>query len=787
MEFIDGETLEERITNGPLKLEEAVRIAMEIASALQLAHDNDIVHRDIKSANVMLAKGGAVKVLDFGLAQTAASTKLTRLGSTLGTVAYMSPEQARGEQVDHRTDIWAVGAVLYEMVAGRQAFPGDYEQAVVYAILNTDPEPLTSLRSGIPLSLDWIVNKLVAKDRKARYQSMAEVLVDLAAIDISATGMSRTTVSGPISPQAVKATAHPAQKRTNWVALVGTLVVGLLIGLGIMRALGTTSDSQEVLEFDKVLHGITRSAFPVLSPTGQYLAVAGLNVETGESGLFLYDMRTGTRFRIPESDGARGVSAFSKDEKSIAFNAPTEIKVADLPRGAAVPVDEANGQWNYKTWDEDGNLYYTGGLNELRVLRPDNRIETILTPDSTTFIYAPQYKIPGENALITIGAQLDPVRSSIVILDLDTLEKYPLDIEDVYAISYIEPGYLFVQEDQPGKVLAYPFSLESMTVTGRPVQVLDPQIDASWSITEQGHLVRFAEGKTFGLEMVAIESSGGSNSLPVPLLPEEYGFDDFEVSPDGSKLAAQISAHKNGEHQIFLFDLASGTPTQFTYRGTHTDPSWSPDGSSLAFAEDYGLAADIFTVPLSSPAEKRRVSNSRAWARGTDWSPVGDFVVFHTLDRGRGSDIWKAPIDSETSEPLITDAGSQEYPQMSPDGRYMAYQSDESGSWEVSVYDFDTKSTYDVTSNGGRRPRWVDSGQALLYWRDGNLYKVSIRMSNGFATGPESLIYEDGFEFFYDQLPDGRIAVARVADRSESTLHITWNWPGRMLVESANR
>ena len=179
MEFIEGETLEEHIRKGPLKLTEAVNITSMVAEALRAAHAKEIVHRDIKSANVMLTKEGVAKVLDFGLAKTNASTMLTRQGSTMGTVAYMSPEQARGQEVDGRSDLYSLGTMLYEMVSGRLPFAGDYEQAVVYGILNENPEPLTAVRTGVPMGLEWIVNKLLSKEPRHRYQTAADLIADL--------------------------------------------------------------------------------------------------------------------------------------------------------------------------------------------------------------------------------------------------------------------------------------------------------------------------------------------------------------------------------------------------------------------------------------------------------------------------------------------------------------------------------------------------------------------------------------------------------------------------------
>ncbi|MGA7306918.1 MAG: serine/threonine-protein kinase, partial [Rhodothermales bacterium] len=231
MEYVDGQGLDERIRERPLRLTEAVAIAIQIAEALKAAHAKNIVHRDIKSANVMLTGGGDAKVLDFGLAKTAASTKLTQMGSTLGTVAYMSPQQARGEDVDHRSDLWSLGAVLYEMIAGKLPFPGDFEQAVVYSILNEEPQPLTAVRTGVPMGLEWIVSKLLAKNPEERYQSATELLVDLRTVDLTATGMSRVQSprSGVAASSSAVTSASTGGGRASWL----TLAVAVLTGVAL--------------------------------------------------------------------------------------------------------------------------------------------------------------------------------------------------------------------------------------------------------------------------------------------------------------------------------------------------------------------------------------------------------------------------------------------------------------------------------------------------------------------------------------------------------------------------
>ncbi len=323
MEYIDGDTLTDRIEKGPLPIKDAISIATQIAEGLRAAHDKNIVHRDVKSGNIMMTKDGVVKVLDFGLAKTASSTKLTQMGSTLGTVSYMSPEQAKGEEVDRRSDIWSLGVILYEMITGRLPFPGDYEQAIVYGILNEDPESLTTLRAGVPLALDGVIAKMLAKDPDLRYQHVDELPADLKAIDLgSAVHTSRIATSRPSMPAIGDGIEHGIAAPTAvgltraikkaWPAL---LAAGL-----VMFALGWFLKPQDDVEtpLRKVLLQFPEMqsiGFPDISAGGRWISFVGADT-AGAVGVYLYEMATANMLRVPGSE-QYGYANFSPSGRNL--------------------------------------------------------------------------------------------------------------------------------------------------------------------------------------------------------------------------------------------------------------------------------------------------------------------------------------------------------------------------------------------------------------------------------------------------------------------------------------
>jgi len=366
MEYVDGESLQEKIARAgaPLRLKEAFTIAMQTAAGLQAAHAKDITHRDIKSSNIMLTETGQVKIMDFGLAKVAAASLLTKPGSTLGTIAFMSPEQARGEKIDHRADVWALGIVLYEMITGQLPFRGEYEQAVVYSILNTEPEPLTALRTGVPIALDGIVAKLLAKDPDARYQHIDELPVDLKAIDLAAVGTSR--ISDTVLATGAMVGAPKKRMHSNTVvavAMAATLGIGIL-GAWLLQPepppppkpvrywTVTVPPGQRLLN-----HSIA------LSPDGRCLVYAA--IEGGTQRLYRQYMdRPDSAVPLPGSEGGF-YPFFSPDSRWVGFRAGNEIKKVALAGGRALTVCEISGfrtteWWTSATWGPDETIILGG-------------------------------------------------------------------------------------------------------------------------------------------------------------------------------------------------------------------------------------------------------------------------------------------------------------------------------------------------------------------------------------------------------------------------------------------
>ena len=784
MEFIEGDTLEDRIKQGPMKLEEAVRIASEIASGLEAAHKKDIVHRDIKAANVMMDADGRAKILDFGLAQTAASTKLTRMGSTLGTVAYMSPEQARGEEVDSRTDIWALGVTLHEMIAGKHPFGGDYEQAVVYSIMNEDPEPLTAVRTGVPMGLEWIVSKCLAKKAADRYQTTTDLLVDLRNVDLSTAGMSRVSgaISGTRPIQAPTGTAiiesRPSlahRVKAEWPLLAVASIV--MFGLGYFAFSGGVSQSSpaRVQKLPIHLEGITSVRFPAVSPASDYLAFSGEDT-LGQSGIFLFEVETATISYVQDSEGGF-LLRFSPDGKRLAFSVDFNSHVVNVPGRS--PREIARSAWA-TAWESSVSiLYYDfGKLSMMRMDLDSGDISAFIVPDTaSTDRYVLTDIIPELNLGIGFrgSAQLT---INLITVDLDT-GVVRVGEEGIYTPRYVPGGFLvYLSGGRDGPTVVRPFDSKSREFTG-PSKNLFPEFSfEAWGVGADGSLLYSPEALGSSLKrsrLFLYDLSDGSFEV-VDSGPTGTGrMVRPAFSPSGQSIALHFEGDANTSMYVSEYDLETKVFSRRTFGDARRDPDWSPDGSSLYFDGYFSETPGIYRQPIDVTGEE--ITVVEGGGHNPTISPDGNWLAFTQPDID-GADLGDIVIrDMQSGMVSVVDSsdGEQAHPDFSPDSRYLAYYTDVTGTREVIVKPITGTAYVPIGHPQAVLPKWAPDGKSLYFmvWGDG-IYRVPVTTEPIFRVlgEAERVVQVRGetlsFEFF-DISPDGNtLAIAAISIGAET-------------------
>ncbi len=750
MEFIEGDTLEDRIKQGPMKLTEAVRIASEMSEGLKAAHAKDIVHRDIKAANVMLDGEGRAKILDFGLAQTAQSTKLTRMGSTLGTVAYMSPEQARGEEVDARADIWALGVTLYEMVAGTHPFGGDYEQAVVYSILNEDPEPLTAVRTGVPMGLEWIVSKCLAKKAADRYQTATDLLVDLRNVDLSSSGMSRVSVETSSVPP-IHAPAYSSKAIQPTFLIIGLVaaLLGLLLGYSLKSG-NDSKDDNDVLRTSIILPAtepvaligsadafIGQKAF-TLSSDGSLLVYAA-ELASGATQLAVREMDGYESRLIPDTEGAF-YPFLSPDGSQIGFFANDQLKVVPLSGGVSrVLIDVRNsigGVWTA----QDEIIYADNEGTRLRKIPVRGGEAENIGASSLRF---PALLPDGENVL---GATWKGVLS---IVSISTGVVTSLGIGEMHnSVSsprYSASGHILYMQN--AQLMAVPFDAENLRVRGRAIAVIENIRNESLergghhSVSENGTLIYAAGGDVRVGRLVV--ATGQDETETLPFEPQIFG--EMRLSPDGSHLAICVLGAK---WDIWIYDIDRlDTPQRLTFEGNNYTPVWTPDGGRIYFRSDRSGSWDIYSSSASSSGDVTRLTANTIEQYPTSISHDGKRLLVWQDNPETKGDILTLSLEGDsTIEKTSTSVYREWGGTFSPDGKSIAYMSDEAGVYNIYVKSASGTSERTRLSNGGGfDPIWSIDGRTIYYNKVREAYSVGIDPENDYSHGVPKLLFTGKF------------------------------------------
>jgi len=742
MEFIEGQTLEDRIKEGPLNLEEAVRIASEIAKGLKAAHAKDIVHRDIKAANVMLDLEGRAKILDFGLALTAQSTKLTRMGSTLGTVAYMSPEQARGEEVDARTDIWALGVTMHEMIAGTHPFGGDYEQAVVYSIMNEDPQPLTAVRTGIPMGLEWIVSKCLSKQTKDRYQNANDLLVDLRNVDLNDAGISRIRTTDQ-SMRMRAATSSPLQLiekiKNTWLIIIGAII---LTFVGTFFAINSTDVNPGYRSLPLSIPGIRQLEDITMSPDKSRIVFQGAD-STGRFGM--YELPLDGSDKVLYYEGSREAvwPRYSPNGRLLIHSQFDELGYrryeVGKPTGTGRDIPGTQGMV-IGDWLSDEHIVST---------REDSLFSISVTDGTANLLTVAE---PGHRFGVVSDVSTDQNFALLEVLDDENRKNQALFDFEKGDYKIIEPNatwgkfvgdeFIMFSKTDPttGAEIsqnARRFDRKRRELTGSPIPLGENQPSYAYGIgagTTMLHSPSATSQETVILKR-DLDASGRS-SVIVSADIENW---DIRVSRDGSSLLYAEQVPNSELRKIVVWDLDTGTPRTVIQADSIMQVVWSSNERRLYYGRISDGVSQIVEAPVNRP---QALDTVFVGAHYFGLSPDNRLLAIH--DGPRGQDGLKIK-NLESQEEFIVESGQvHRYSSFSEDGRYIAYSRRTNARWALLIRDLVNGDEHIIED--GSSPEW-DHLNNKLYYSDTHglvLYSVSVTTDQGFQLGPAVDVFPTG-------------------------------------------
>jgi len=750
MELVEGEDLSQRIARGPIALDEALPIAKQIAEALEAAHEQGIIHRDLKPANIKVRDDGTVKVLDFGLAKlaepsAAAGTNpsplslsptitspalMTGVGVLLGTAAYMSPEQAKGKPADKRSDIWAFGCVVYEMLTGRRAFPGDGLSETLAAVIKSEPD-WSALPATLPASARRLLSRCLEKDRKRRLADIADARLELDEASNAPTDDGTLRAAGTAPLRRLR------RERIAWAT--GVLLLGLVAAFSLVVGFRSPPGQPE-LRVDISFPPNTDPESPTISPDGRRIAFVARTDRRSRVWIHTLDGRPAQP--LDRTDGAQDRLFWSPDGRSVGFFAEGKLKRVDIDSGAVqaltdvVPTYIGGGAWN-----RDGVILFAPTRGPLFRVPQTGGVAAPVTRVETPYIrhVQPQFLPDGRHFLFySFGA--DDLRG-VYVGDLEGATAPERLLADVDA-AYAALGHLFFARQ--GVLLAQRFDAEAMRLVGLPWQVaasiqtggIGRTAAMTFSASESGTLVYASRNVgEVHRRLIWFDKSGKE-------LRQLDGRDAVEastigaLSPDGRWLAVD----RRGS--MWILDVARGGLTRFGNLGNF--PLWAPLGDRLVFQSPIGRGVNGLSQGALTGGEAELLVATAGAAAPNDWSPDGRLLLYRDGGQQTGFDLWLLPVERETGSgrlrpaagqratPFANTAADEMNGQFSPDGAAIAYESDESGEWEIYLQPFGRPGVREQLSvAGGRYARWRRDGRELYYHAlDGRLMMVPIRSSS---------------------------------------------------------
>ncbi|HEV8230859.1 MAG TPA: protein kinase [Thermoanaerobaculia bacterium] len=797
MEYLEGETLADRLLKGPLPLEQTLRYGIQIADALDKAHRQGVVHRDLKPGNVMLTKTG-VKLLDFGLAKVLSPARstldltsfptqaapVTREGTLLGTVQYMAPEQLEGKDADARTDIFAFGCVLYEMATGKKAFSGSTQASLISSILRDEPQPISQVQPTSPPAFDHVVKKSLAKDPEDRWQNAADLGGELKWIAEAGSQTGATAVA----PQ--------RRRRRDWLAWVAAgllLLTTLFLGNEVRRL----RSGDRVRAIHSYLDPPEKTTFRLTGDDSAPIAIApdGTRAVFGAGGkLWLQSLAAGTVTPLAATDGGR-FPFWSPDSRSIGFFSGGKLRVLDASGG---PVQTICGAPNPRggSWGRSGVIVFAPdvgtGLSRVAASGGSPAPLTVLTDRKKHTTHRWPYFLPDGKHVLYLAANHASPRSEdngIYVASLDG--GAPRRLMSSYGSAQYASGWLLSVRER--SLMAIPFDAKRIEISGQPVRVAD---DANFDSGVWRGTFAASENGVLGYQ-IAREGGGGrltwldfSGRHLAPVAEKSPAYSP-EMSPDGRRASVVMGDPNN---DVWVYELDRGVQTRLTTDAeAQIAPVWSPDGSQIVFVQGLGGGSDflLVTIAADGAGRQKEIYRSKERLEVSDWSRDGRYLL---VDRGNigASDIWAFPIaDPAKAFPLVQSPFLEHSGQFSPDGKWVAYVSQHTGRDEVYVASFPSGGTrWQVSGSGGTQPRWSADGRELYFVSSSDDLTATAVDGSGprfvvkdvrplfrvnMYTGPRSGMYG------YDVAPDGkRFLVNDAGEAGQARVALVVNWTAEL-------
>jgi Tol biopolymer transport system component len=743
MELLEGDTLAARLAKGPLEIADVLAFAIQIAAALDAAHRQGIVHRDLKPGNVMLTRPGAarhgspqVKLLDFGLAKlrseaapiadAATEAALTAKGQILGTIPYMAPEQLEGKPIDARTDLFAFGAIVFEMVTGKRAFNESSQASLIGAILHTSPPPITQVMPGASPALERLVAVCLSKDPENRWSSAHDVLLQLRSI--SAVAETDSPIAGPRGRR---------REWLAWGAAAVAIVAALAVAAVMLTGRVTRNTADAALDVLSVLPPeqttLDRGEAPQISPDGRRVVFVATD-RVGRSGLYVRSRESVAARALPDTDNAT-MPFWSPDSRQLGFFAQGQLKTIAIAGGsphaiaaAALPRGGA--------WSRDGLILFMNvpNLPLSRVPAAGGAAVPVPMPPVHEFRMFPAFLPDGRHYLYLAPRTHNASGFGIGVASLDSTETKELT-RSASSVVYA-PGYLLFRRD--AALVAQPFDARTLQLSGSPVPIVEEAgFNAQtylglFSASDNGVIAY--QRPTPGSQLVWFDRQGKRLGAAAP--PADYN--SVCLSGDERRIVYDLADPVSGSIDLWALDVGGGGPSRLTFSpAVDFYPVCSPSGQDVVFASLRDGSPNLYRLLTTSPGTEKALLNSPVAKIPSDWSRDGRLLVFTALNPKTSADIEAVPLAGGPPQTIAATVADESQGRLSPDARWIAYQSNESGTFEVYVQPFPTTGAkWQVSKSGGQQPQWRRDGRELFYIApDKKLTAVAVQTGSSFSLG----------------------------------------------------